>query len=64
MAQLSKVAVIGAGNMGEAMIIGLLKSSVYRPDDLRVVEVVESRRRYMNETYNVECVDLKEAVAC
>ena len=63
MDQLPKVAVIGAGNMGEAMIIGLLKSGIYHPHDLRVVEVIESRRRYMKENYQIECVDLKEAIA-
>jgi pyrroline-5-carboxylate reductase len=58
----AKIAVVGAGNMGEAIIIGLLKSGVYSPQDLRVVEAIESRRKYITETYHIECVDLKDAV--
>ncbi len=58
-----KVAVIGAGNMGEAMIVGLLKSGAYDAQDIRVVEVMESRRKYITETYHIESLDLKKAVA-
>jgi len=58
-----KVAIIGAGKMGEAIIAGLLKSGEYSLKDIQVVEVVESRRQYINQTYKVKCFsDAKRAV--
>ena len=58
-----KVAVIGAGKMGEAIIAGLLKSEEYSPKNIQAVEVIESRRQYINQTYKVKCFgDAKRAV--
>ncbi len=58
-----KVAIIGAGKMGEAIITGLLKSGEYSSKDIQAVEVVESRRQYINQTYKVKCFsDAKRAV--
>lgn len=58
-----KVAVIGAGKMGEAIIAGLLKSDEYGPKEIQAVEVVESRRQYISETYSVKCLnDVKKVV--
>lgn len=60
---MSKVAIIGAGKMGEAIIAGLLKSGVYKPEDIRAFEIIESRRNYITQTYRVKCVNnVKEAV--
>lgn len=58
-----KVAIIGAGKMGEAIIVGLLKSGEYSPEEIQAVEVVESRRQYISQTYKVQCFsDAKRAV--
>jgi pyrroline-5-carboxylate reductase len=58
-----KVAIIGAGKMGEAIIVGLLKSGEYSAKDIQAVEVVESRRQFISQTYNVKCfADAKKAV--
>jgi len=38
-----KVAIIGAGKMGEAIMAGLLKSGEYSSKGIQAVEVVESR---------------------
>jgi pyrroline-5-carboxylate reductase len=58
-----KVAIIGAGKMGEAIIAGLLKSGKYSPEEIQAVEVIESRRQFIYETYKVECFeDAKRAV--
>jgi pyrroline-5-carboxylate reductase len=58
-----KVAIIGAGKMGEAIIAGLLKSGKYSPKEIRAVEVIESRRQFIYKTYNVECFsDAEKAV--
>ncbi|MFQ5758118.1 MAG: pyrroline-5-carboxylate reductase [Candidatus Bathyarchaeia archaeon] len=60
----SKVAIIGAGKMGEAIISGLLKSGVYDPKDIQAVEIVKSRQKYITQTYKVKCHDkTKKAVA-
>jgi len=51
-----KLAVIGGGKMGEAMISGLLKSGKYEARDIQVFEIIESRSKYMSQIYNVKCV--------
>lgn len=48
-----KVGVIGAGNMGEAIVSGLMKSGLKR-GDVSIAEVLEERRKYMSKTYGVE----------
>lgn len=58
-----KIAVIGAGKMGESIISGLLKSGAYTPKDIKAFEIIESRRKYITQTYKVDCVDdVKKAV--
>jgi pyrroline-5-carboxylate reductase len=58
-----KVAIIGAGKMGEAIIVAFLKSGEYDPKDIQAVEVIESRRQFINQTYKVKCYsDAKKAV--
>jgi pyrroline-5-carboxylate reductase len=57
-----KVAIIGAGKMGEGIIAGLLKSGVYSPDQIRAYEILEDRVKYITKTYKVECLnDAKKA---
>jgi len=59
-----KVAVIGAGKMGEAIISGLLKSGAYKPQDIQAFEVIESRSKFISQTYNLKCLDdAKKAAA-
>ena len=48
-----KITIIGAGKMGEAIITGLLKSQIYRPRDIQIVEVLTDRREYITQTYDV-----------
>jgi len=63
-AKVPKVAIIGAGKMGEGIIAGLLKSGVYRPEDIKAYEILENRCKYIAKTYNVECLDdVKKAAA-
>jgi pyrroline-5-carboxylate reductase len=52
-----KLAIIGAGKMGEAMISGFLKSGKYEPKDVQIFEIIEDRRKYMTQTYNVTSVN-------
>jgi len=58
-----KVAIIGAGKMGEGIIAGLIKSGVYNPQDIKAFEILEKRSKYITQTYNVECLsDVKKTV--
>ena len=59
-----KLAIVGAGKMGEAIISGFLKSGEYEPQDIQAFEILESRRKYISQTYNVKCADgAKEAAS-
>jgi len=59
-----KIAIIGAGKMGEAIISGLLKSDTYTPQDIQIFEISQDRRQYMTQTYKVKSAhDINEAVA-
>jgi pyrroline-5-carboxylate reductase len=59
-----KVALIGAGKMGEGIIAGLLKSGAYTPDQIKTFEILENRVKYMTQTYKIECLsDAKKAAA-
>lgn len=59
----TKIAIIGAGKMGEALISGFLASREYEPQDIQVVELIASRCEYLNRKYHVKCIDTaREAV--
>ncbi len=58
-----KLAIVGAGKMGEAMISGFLKSGEYEPRDIQVFEIIESHSKYISQTYNVKCVDYAKEAA-
>jgi len=61
--KMPKVAIIGAGKMGEGIIAGLLKSGVYSPEQIRAYEIIEDRAKYITKTYKIECLtDAKKAV--
>ena len=48
-----KVAFIGGGNMGEAMLSALLSQSLCTPEDISVSDIDESRRQHLEEKYGV-----------
>jgi pyrroline-5-carboxylate reductase len=56
-----KIAFIGAGNMGEILIKGLLKSGKVAPAQIVAAERVSKRREIIEETYKVSVTD--DAVA-
>ena len=59
-----RVALIGAGKMGEGIIGGLLKSGAYNPEQIKAYEILEGRAKYMTKTYKIECLaDARKAVA-
>jgi len=48
-----KIAFIGGGNMGEAIIASLLGKKLCKPGDISVSELIEARRDYLKTKYNV-----------
>ena len=58
-----KIAFIGGGNMGEAIIASLLGKKLCKPGDISVSELIEARRDYLKQKYNVTVTaNTKEAV--
>jgi pyrroline-5-carboxylate reductase len=57
----SRIAIIGGGNIGEALLSGLLRSG-RQVEDIVVAERVPSRARYLSETHSVLVTSVPEAV--
>jgi pyrroline-5-carboxylate reductase len=57
----STIAIIGGGNIGEALLSGLLRSG-RQVKDIAVAERVASRARYLSETYSVPVTSVADAV--
>ena len=45
---------IGGGNMGEALIRGLLNSKTITPEDCYVCDLIEKRLDYLQKTYQIK----------
>ncbi len=56
-----KIAVIGAGNMGEALVAGMLATRVVKPDDIHATDVVEDRLDRLKARYQVRIGSENEA---
>src|SRR3972149_6486221 len=48
-----KICILGAGNMGESILKGILTSAIYSKKDIIVTDVAEDRLSYIHERYNV-----------
>jgi pyrroline-5-carboxylate reductase len=57
-----KVGFIGAGNMGEAMINGLIKSALCEPGQIWASDVRVARLRQLKETYQIHATEENIAV--
>jgi pyrroline-5-carboxylate reductase len=58
-----KIAFIGGGNMGEAILAALLGEKLCRPSDIAVSDIIEPRRLYLKKQYGISVTtDNKEAV--
>jgi len=55
--KIRKIGIIGAGNMGEALIAGFLKSKAFSPQDVYASEIIEKRRKYIANNYHIDCFD-------
>ena len=49
----AQVGFIGGGNMGEALIKGLIAASLLKPQQINVFEVIPERLKYLQATYGV-----------
>ena len=47
---------IGAGNMAEAMIRGLLEARLVSPERLMASDIIEARRQQIHERFGVQTV--------
>jgi pyrroline-5-carboxylate reductase len=52
-----KIAFIGGGNMGEAMVSAILEEGLAKPDAIWVSDVSGARRGYLEQKYQVAVVD-------
>jgi pyrroline-5-carboxylate reductase len=58
-----KIAFIGGGNMGEAIIKSLLEKKICLPADIAVSDISETRRNYLKQQYGVSVTaNTKDAV--
>jgi len=55
--KLGKIALIGGGKMGEAILAGLVHGTLLDPETIAVAEPSPELSAYLNETYGVDCVD-------
>jgi pyrroline-5-carboxylate reductase len=59
-----KITAIGAGNMSEAILAGVIKQGVLAAEQIRVSDPLDSRREHMQTTYGVVAMsNNEEAVA-
>ena len=58
---MARIAIIGGGNIGEALLAGLLRSG-RQVKDIVVSERVPSRARHLSETYAVRVANIADAV--
>jgi pyrroline-5-carboxylate reductase len=59
-----KIAFIGGGNMGEAMLAAVLDKKLAAPGDIAVAEVIAARRDYLANRYGVSVTaEAREAVS-
>jgi pyrroline-5-carboxylate reductase len=49
-----KIAIIGAGNMGEALIAGMLAAGAARQDEIRATDVVSERLEQVKARYGIK----------
>ena len=57
------VGMIGGGQMGEALIRGMIESGVAEPGNIVVAEPMARRREYLENTYKIKAVETPAEVA-
>ena len=46
--------IIGGGNMGEALIKGIIKAGIFNNNEIVVSELIDERREYLENNYKIE----------
>jgi pyrroline-5-carboxylate reductase len=49
-----RLVIIGGGNMGEAILKGLLMANLIKPPQITVTDLIEARLNYLRQTYAVQ----------
>ena len=60
---MSKIAFLGAGNMAEALINGLISSGVYKPGDVIGSDISKKRLEHLNSKYKIKTTDKNDKAA-
>src|SRR2546425_4728335 len=58
-----KIAIIGAGNMGEALIAGMLAAKAAAPDEIHATDILSQRLDYLKARYEIQVGMENEAAA-
>src|SRR2546428_13108624 len=59
-----KIAIIGSGNMGEALIAGMLAAKAAAPDEIHATDILPQRLDYLKARYQIRVgMDNKAAAA-
>ena len=57
-----RIAMLGCGNMGEAILSRLLGQGIFAKDQVNVAEKAPERQSYLAETYGVQVTDVGQAI--
>jgi len=63
MRDIESIGLIGGGQMGEAIIRGILDAGLITSEKIMVFEPAQERREYLNETYSVRTADDEGSLA-
>jgi pyrroline-5-carboxylate reductase len=55
-ARLGRIAVIGGGKMGEAIVAGLVNGAMFDPESIVVVDPSDEKRAALSVSYGISCV--------
>ncbi|MCL2339536.1 MAG: NAD(P)-binding domain-containing protein, partial [Actinomycetia bacterium] len=53
--RLGRLAIIGGGQMGEAIVSGLVHGALFNAAEIQVIEPVAEQRQNLEERYGIEC---------
>jgi pyrroline-5-carboxylate reductase len=51
-----RLVIIGGGNMGEAILKGLIEAQLIKPQQITVTDIIEARLGYLRDTYMVQAL--------
>lgn len=63
MLQNKKIGFIGGGAMAEALVRGILKAKMAAPEQIMISDIIDSRLKYLTDTYSVSTSTNSQAIA-